>query len=85
MTPAFDHYAHLCDRDRSHGAYATLTGDCQNDYNKDQLAVVPEGTVIKIDFAGDFGCYALADVGGVVHKVKIMLTDLHKISLIPNS
>jgi hypothetical protein len=30
---------------------------------------------LKCDFAGDFGLYAMADVGGTLHKVKLHLPD----------
>lgn len=53
--------------------------DMDNDYNKNELPHVPKGTVMKIDFGCDNGLYALADVNGVLHKVKIKLCDLHKI------
>ena len=45
----------------------------------DYLPMIPAGTELKLDFAGDFGCYALANVQGTLHKVKIGLNDLMKI------
>ena len=50
-----------------------------NDYHKDRLPMIPAGTELKLDFAGDFGCYAMADIQGTLHKVKIELNDLMKI------
>lgn len=82
MTAAFDHYAKISNRGFASGRHAILTGDCKNDYYKEVLPVVPEGTTIQIDFGGDFGCYALADVDGVLHKVKIVITDIHKIKFL---
>jgi hypothetical protein len=56
-----------------------LTADCENDYYKEQLATIPAGTEVLADFAGDFGMYGMVEVGGVLHRVKINLTELHKI------
>jgi hypothetical protein len=82
MTPAFDHYAKISDRDFVKGLFAILTGDCANDYHVDALSVIPEGTTIQIDFGGNFGCYAMADIEGVIHRVKIGITDIHKIKFL---
>ena len=82
MTVAFDHYAKISNRDLVSGRFAILSGDCENDYHKEVLPVVPDGTTIQIDFGGDFGCYAMADVNGILHKVKIGLTDIHKIKFL---
>ena len=57
-----------------------LIADCENDYNKEQLAVVPAGTEILADLAGDFGMYGMVEIDGALHKVKIKLTELHKIN-----
>lgn len=56
-----------------------LKDDCSNDYHKDQLPIVPAGTRIVAEFAGDFGIYAMCEVDGVLHKIKIELHELHKI------
>ena len=79
-TQAFSHYQTLRSG-ASKGRFAVLTADAGNDYYKEQLPTIPAGTVLQIDFAGDFGCYAIADIGGVLHKVKVQLHDLHKIAL----
>jgi hypothetical protein len=80
MTPAFEFFAKIDDREWTEGRYATLTADVENDYHKEILPVIPQGTILKCDFGGEFGLYALADVNGVLHKVKILLHDLHKIT-----
>lgn len=56
-----------------------LKEDCANDYHSDQLAVVPAGTEIIAEFAGDFGIYAMCEVADVIHRIKIKLHELHKI------
>ena len=61
----------------------TLKEDCANDYHTDQLAVIPAGTEIIADFAGDFGIYAMCEVDGAIHKIKIKLHELHKIDFGP--
>ena len=82
MTPAFTHLAILTDKNAVSGKFARLTDDAANDFHKDKLPKIPAGTILQIDFAGDFGLYAVADVDGVLHKVKIELPDLHKIELL---
>ena len=61
------------------GKFFKLKDSVKNDYKSDDLPIIPKGTVIQADFGGDFGLYALADIKGVLHKVKIDLIDLHKI------
>lgn len=58
----------------------TLIDDCENDYYKEQIAVIPAGTKIVADFAGDFGIYAMAEVDGVIYRIKINVHELHKIN-----
>lgn len=53
--------------------------DCVNDYHKEQLAVIPAGSVIVADFAGDFGMYGMVEVDGVIHRIKVILTELQNI------
>lgn len=53
---------------------------CKNDYHVEQLEFIPAGTTIIGDFAGDFGCYAMAEIEGVIHRVKIEVNELHKIN-----
>jgi len=65
------------------GEIFTLKEDCANDYHKDRLPVVPAGTEVIADFAGDFGMYALCEVDGAIHKIKIELHDLHKVDFGP--
>tara|TARA_B100000586_G_C19948513_1_gene358595 strand:- start:100 stop:375 length:276 start_codon:yes stop_codon:yes gene_type:complete len=56
----------------------TLT-EAKNDYYTDQLPLIPAGTPLKLDFAGDCGCYAMAEVNGTLHKVKFTLEGLNAI------
>lgn len=76
-------YRNITKRDGNESAIKgkafTLREACANDYGKDRLATIPAGTSIIADFAGDFGMYGLAEVNGVLHKVKVDLHDLHKI------
>lgn len=77
-----DTYKNITDRDADcaiKGKTFTVTGDCQNDYYKEQLAIIPAGTPIIADFAGEFGMYGIAEVDGAVHRVKVQLHELHKI------
>lgn len=57
----------------------TLINDCENDYYKEQIAIIPAGTKIVADFAGDFGMYAMAEVDGVIYRIKINVHELHNI------
>jgi hypothetical protein len=61
------------------GSVFTLKDDCANDYHPGILPTIPAGTSIIADFAGDFGMYAMAEVDGAMHNVKIVLHELHKI------
>lgn len=53
--------------------------DCKNEFHKEMLAVIPAGSIIVADFAGDFGMYGVTEVDGVLHKVKVDITELHKV------
>ncbi len=76
-------FKNITERDDSEsvikGKSFTLMQDCENDYYKERLPTIPAGTTIVADFAGDFGMYGIAEVDGVLHKIKIDLHDLHKI------
>ena len=61
------------------GEIFTLLKDCANDYYAEILPVIPAGTEIVAEFAGDFGMYGVAEVGGALHKVKIKLHELHHV------
>lgn len=78
-----DTYKNITTRDGAEspikGVAFTTKADCENDYYKERLAVIPAGTTIIADFAGDFGMYGLAEIDGVLHKVKVQLHDLHNI------
>ena len=54
-----------------------------NHYDTEELPCIPAGTTIVCDFGGDFGLYAVADIQGVLHKVKIKLNELHLIDWSP--
>ena len=81
VTKAFDHYATLSNRDTTHQRYAVLSENAKNKYHEEDLPEIPAGTTLVLDFACDNGCYALADVDGVLHKVLVPLGDIHKIVL----
>lgn len=61
------------------GKHTRLLEDAANDYHKKRLPVIPAGTELKLQFADVFGCYAVANINGTLHKVKIKLNDLMKI------
>lgn len=62
------------------GQIFTLMEDCGNDYHREELPIIPAGTEVIAEFAGDFGMYAMAEVDGVLHKIKIVLSELHKVN-----
>jgi len=53
--------------------------DCKNDFRSEVLAVIPAGTMIVADFAGNFGMYAMGEIAGVLHRLKFNVEELHKI------
>jgi hypothetical protein len=59
--------------------FVTTLEKVENDYYSDKLPFIPAGTVIQLDFGGDFGFYGVADINGVLHKIKVHIHDLHKI------
>lgn len=61
------------------GELFTTKEDIRNDYHTEELSVIPAGTLIEGDFAGDFGMYGMAEIGGVIHRIKVPVTELHKI------
>ena len=86
MTPAFKIFDFITARSKNEGRksliegrYAPLTQDAGNDYHKEVLPTIPAGTMLRFDFGCDSGLYAMADVGGVLHKVLIPLNDIGKI------
>lgn len=84
-TPAMKTLAFITMRDTKSresvikGKYFTIKEECDNNYNRERMSVLPSGTVIQADFGGDFGLYAIADINGILRKVKIELHELHKI------
>lgn len=56
-----------------------LTCNLPNDYFKEKLPTIPDGTEITVDFGGDFGAYAIAFIAGSIHKIKLDLSDLNTI------
>lgn len=81
MTPMIEKFNRMCNREWLNGREAKTTAPIPNDYYKDGLPEIPAGTPLVCDFAGEFGMYALADIGGVLHKVKIPLEHLHEIQI----
>lgn len=85
MTSMIQTYKNITDRDEDskspiEGKEFVVMEQCKNDYHSDQLALIPAGTTIIGDFAGDFGCYAMAEIRGVIHRVKFEVNELHKIN-----
>ena len=83
MTPAFDKYAMLMDYEKTKGRFAKLTSAAQNAYNLSENMEIPENSILCLGFCCDSGLYAIADIGGVLHHVKIGLSELNKVELMP--
>jgi len=62
---------------RCEGSFVTTLSKVPNDYYKEALPFIPAGTEIQLDFGGDFGFYGVADINGVLHKVKVEIHHLH--------
>ncbi|RYF47150.1 MAG: hypothetical protein EOO38_12715 [Cytophagaceae bacterium] len=60
-----------------------VKSDTPNDYQSDELSVIPAGNDIVLDFGGDFGVYGMTQVGEVLHKIKIKVSDLHRLDWTP--
>ena len=84
MTPMFAKYLKMTDREWLNDRPASMAEEAPNDYHKEVLPTIPAGTPLICDFAGDFGMYALADVDGVLHKVKITIDHFHKVDFGPS-
>lgn len=54
--------------------------ECANEYRSDELSVIPAGTMMDANFMGVFGVYGMVEIKGVLHKIKIDITELHKIN-----
>jgi hypothetical protein len=61
----------------------TALSPIPNDYSQDKLPIIPAGSELVLDFGGDFGVYAMAEVQGVIHRVKIEVYHLHLIDWTP--
>lgn len=83
MTPAFKLYEFISTRTSGengkslvNGLYVKTRREVTNDYYHDKLPTIPAGTWLRLDFGGDFGLYAMADIDGDLHKVKVLLPDV---------
>lgn len=65
------------DSDAIRGREFVVRDECMSNYAGE--SILPSGTVIVADFAGDFGMYGLCEINGVLKKVKIPLEELHNI------
>ena len=83
MTAALAHYKRLTSPETCAERMAVLSGDAKNCYYTNLLKVIPAGTTLRLEYAGDFGCYAIADISGVLHNVRVGIDDLHKIVFLP--
>jgi len=61
------------------GRFVQTLSPIANDYYKEDLPTIPAGTTVQIDFGGDFGMYGIADINGVLHKIKVPVEELHKV------
>lgn len=90
MTPAFQLYNFISGKYSIHGDHpiknlmVSTLEEIHNDYCKDELPIIPINTVMQLDFGGDFGIYALADINGTLHKVKIPLNEISHIDWAPH-
>lgn len=84
-TPAFKLLAFVTMRNAKNREAAikdkffVIKEDCENTYSSGMVSIIPAGTTIQAEFGGDFGLYAIADIDGVLRKVKIELHEWHKI------
>lgn len=62
------------------GKYFEIMSDCKNEYHTDQLPVIPAGSILVADFAGDFGVYGMTQVGEKLHKIKIEINELDHVN-----
>lgn len=60
-----------------------VKSDIPNDYLSEELSVIPAGNDIVLDFGGDFGLYGMTQVGEVLHKIKVKVSDLHRLDWTP--
>jgi hypothetical protein len=79
MSKAFKKLAWLEKRDAAKGAMVRTICAVPNDYHTEQLPMIPANTEIKLDFGGDFGFYGVADINGVLHKVRVEIHHLHNV------
>lgn len=84
MTPMFAKYRKMTSRAWLRDRPATMAEEAPNGYYNEVLPTIPAGTPLICDFAGDFGMYALADIGGVLHRVKINIDHFHKVDFGPS-
>ena len=83
MTASLAHYKRLTTPETCRDKMALLSEDAANHFPFSRVETVPEGTMLRLQFAGDFGCYAIADISGVLHNVRVGIDDLHKIVFLP--
>jgi len=79
IVPAmFQTYLNVTESRAIEGLHITVLEDVGNDYHTDQLPIIPKGTVIVGENAGDYGFYGMCCVNGAMHKVKVKLHEMHK-------
>lgn len=81
MTNTFEKYEEIRGIKPGSKVYAKLNGDAPNKYYKDELPVIPSRTELILEFGCEHGCYAVACVDGVFHKVDIPVAFWHLIEI----
>ena len=74
-------------RELVHGKHFILKSEAANDYDKEELPVIPANTTIIVDFGGDFGLYGIAEINGHLKRIKLKLEDVTKLDfgIIPDN
>lgn len=65
-----------------HDRFITVREPVRNEYGNDG-PLLPSGTIIQMDFGGDFGFYGMADLDGVLTRCRIPVNELHKLDWSP--
>lgn len=90
MTPAFNLFKFINGEFSTYNKHpiknlmVSTVEEIHNDYHTDQLPIIPINTVMMLDFGGDFGIYAMADIGGVLHRIQVPLNEIGHIDWSPH-
>lgn len=84
MTPEFKHYEKFNAIKSSDKIkpFVKVMDDVPNDYHKEKLPTITKGTIIQVEFGGNFGMYGIAAIDGGVIQVRIELEYLKHLQFI---